>query len=219
LFTSRLVRKIACSSRFPLPGVISISDRNGGHILTFDDGPDPIVTPLLLDLLQEYKVQAVFFILGINVPGNEHIIKRIVDEGHLLGNHSYHHKCLTGIGSGEFIHDVIDFHETIDSFVLGSYRIFRPPQGLISFKQLLYLKRNNIDLMFWNFDSRDSWLQTPEEIAHWVDGNVSNRDKVLLFHDDNIKVVKALKILFTSQFGFLKRVVPASELLNEKCEV
>ena len=59
--------------------------------LTFDDGPHPVYTPKLLDGLKERNVKATFFLIGQNIEGNEEIIKRMSKEGHLIGNHTYHH--------------------------------------------------------------------------------------------------------------------------------
>ena len=66
--------------------------KNNNEIsITFDDGPNSIVTPKLLDILKEYDIKATFFCIGNKIQGNESIIQRINNEGHLIGNHSYSH--------------------------------------------------------------------------------------------------------------------------------
>ena len=59
--------------------------------LTFDDGPHPVYTPMLLEGLRERRVTATFFLIGENIEGNEEIVKHMSDQGHLIGNHTYHH--------------------------------------------------------------------------------------------------------------------------------
>ena len=66
--------------------------------LTFDDGPHPVHTPVLLDGLKERGVPATFFLMGSCIPGNEALVKRMQEEGHLIGNHSYNHVRLTKAG-------------------------------------------------------------------------------------------------------------------------
>ena len=63
--------------------------------LTFDDGPDPIITPQVLDILKRHNARATFFMLGYHVPGNEAVVKRIHQEGHEIGNHSWAHAHFT----------------------------------------------------------------------------------------------------------------------------
>ena len=69
--------------------------------LTFDDGPHPVYTPKLLDGLKERNVKATFFVVGKNIEGREDIIKRMDEEGHLIGNHTYDHVKITGLPEEE----------------------------------------------------------------------------------------------------------------------
>lgn len=65
--------------------------------LTFDDGPHPVYTPELLDGLKERQAKATFFVVGKNIEGHEDIIRRMDEEGHLIGNHTYDHVKITGM--------------------------------------------------------------------------------------------------------------------------
>ena len=69
--------------------------------LTFDDGPDPIQTPKVLKVLKEYQATACFFCIGHKIKGNEALLKSIVTEGHLIGNHSYSHVQLNMLSSSQ----------------------------------------------------------------------------------------------------------------------
>lgn len=67
--------------------------------ISFDDGPHKTYTPLLLDGLKERDVKATFFLIGENISGKEEIVRRMAEEGHLIGNHTYSHVKLSGMGS------------------------------------------------------------------------------------------------------------------------
>ena len=84
---------------FSLPALSKVAGQPGYIALTFDDGPDRKCTPLLLDGLKERGVHATFFLMGSNIEGKEDIVKRMSEEGHLIGNHSYEHSQLTKAGA------------------------------------------------------------------------------------------------------------------------
>lgn len=94
--------------------------------LTFDDGPHPIATPLVLDQLRRFGAKATFFCIGRNVADHAEIYQRILDEGHSVGNHTYSHLNGWKVKDNEYIADVLKAAELIDS------RLFRPPYGRIS---------------------------------------------------------------------------------------
>ena len=75
------------------------SVREGNICLTFDDGPDPIMTPKILDILTRHHVKGTFFLIGENVLANPELVKQISDEGHSIGNHTYYHKTIFPISS------------------------------------------------------------------------------------------------------------------------
>lgn len=94
--------------------------------LTFDDGPHPIATPFVLDLLNQYDAKATFFCIGRNVVDHTDIYKRIIDEGHAVGNHTHNHLNGWKVKDQEYIDDVVKAAEVIDS------KMFRPPYGRIT---------------------------------------------------------------------------------------
>jgi peptidoglycan/xylan/chitin deacetylase (PgdA/CDA1 family) len=94
--------------------------------LTFDDGPHPIATPFVLDALAKYNAKASFFCIGKNVVDHSAIYKRIIDEGHTVGNHTFHHVNGWKVNDREYIDDVLKASEFIDS------KLFRPPYGRIT---------------------------------------------------------------------------------------
>ena len=122
------------SSGFHYPLVYSGGSRKGKSVsLSFDDGPDPVLSPEILDVLKKYKVPAGFFLIGKKISGNEALVKRICEEGHIIGNHSFSHSNLWDFMSSEKM--AADIEKTVSAIrdVTGkSPRYFRPPYGVIN---------------------------------------------------------------------------------------
>lgn len=153
-------------------------------VLTFDDGPHPTRTPKTLDLLKRYNVKGTFFVLTEKFnSANEEILKRIIDEGHILASHGVHHKDPNGLSEGEFYYNlkestvaITDFLKKIGSDQEGLY--YRFPYGAYGktsayhhFNTMRTVSEdvygdNCIHFSFWDIDSAD-WAPklTVEEIA------------------------------------------------------
>ena len=97
--------------------------------LTFDDGPDEINTPKLLDLLSREGVSATFFITGQQAAKHPELMRRIVTEGHALGNHTFSHRDLTTVSSEEFRRELITTDRIIRATTNTYTTMFRPPYG------------------------------------------------------------------------------------------
>jgi peptidoglycan-N-acetylglucosamine deacetylase len=119
--------------------------------LTFDDGPHPIITPFVLDELQKYNAKATFFCIGKNVVDNPVVFRRILDEGHALGNHTYDHLDGWKTGNAAYLHNILKAKKYINS------DLFRPPYGRITANQQKDLKRQpeGIKVIMWSVLSGD----------------------------------------------------------------
>lgn len=115
---------------FYLPITSRGRSRGNAVALSFDDGPDPHVTPALLDLLSRYSVPATFFVTGRNASRHPEIIKAILERGHLIGNHSYSHNPFLMLKSGAIISREIESAQRELSGFGVSPRAFRPPVGV-----------------------------------------------------------------------------------------
>lgn len=145
----RLYREPPVWIRKLFPGLIwTIPNDNNEIYLTFDDGPDPEVTPWVLDLLAKYDAKATFFCLGRNVERYPEIFKRILCEGHAVGNHSYSHLDGWRTGKKRYVRDIERAAKLIQS------SLFRPPYGRIRPLQIKALKEK-YQIVMWDFMSGD----------------------------------------------------------------
>lgn len=185
--------------------------------LTFDDGPSHN-TPALLDMLAEYKIPATFFLLGGQVVYYPALVKRMVAEGHEVGNHSWSHPNLRRLGFKEQARQI----EETDSFLrsLGATPLFmRPPYGSFDDNTIKILENLGVSLMLWSMDSRD-WKRLPEDYSKlrstrgtvYDDGALRG---VFLFHDTHKNTVDDLpRIIANLKAGGCERFVTVSEYLR-----
>lgn len=164
--------------------------------LTFDDGPHDVCTSRLLDGLKERGVHATFFLMGENIEGNEALVRRMQEEGHLIGNHSYRHIQLTKAGEDK-VCDAIEQTEEIISGITGTRpQYLRPPYG--DWNDELEC-RMNLTTVFWTVDSLDWQLQNTSKIVQRVLKRAGNSDIILMHDIFPTSVDAALQIVDTLQ--------------------
>lgn len=169
--------------------------------LTFDDGPSPEYTPLLLDGLRERNVKASFFVIGSNIEkeGGEEIIRRIYEEGHLIGNHTWHHVDLSHL-STEDAWKELEMTDSLIKAVTGEETaLVRPPFGefprSMEEPDKLYVK--------WTVDSRDWVTKDTQEIVRKVVTDTEENDIILMHDCYETSVEAALQIIDTlSERGY-----------------
>ena len=163
------------------------------HIaLTFDDGPYP-ETIGVLDILKEYNVKATFFVIGKRVQEYPEIVKRMVDEGHVIGNHTYNHAKGTGFYSVQKLEQ--ELTSTIGEVFKATalkMNFYRPPFGVTSPSTAKVVAKLGLKVIGWSLRSFDTTLKTAQSIINDVMKAVKSGD-VILFHDDRIKVQEILK--------------------------
>lgn len=144
--------------------------------LTFDDGPIPEVTPWVLDLLDHYGIKATFFCVGDNVRKHPKTFRMVVERGHSVGNHTMHHLQGAKVTTARYVADIMEAHALIDS------PLFRPPHGLIRWKQAASIK-DNMRIIMYDLVTRDySKKLTGEQVLDNVRRYVRN-GSIIVFHD------------------------------------
>jgi peptidoglycan/xylan/chitin deacetylase (PgdA/CDA1 family) len=158
-------------------------------LFTFDDGPHETLTPLVLDILDEYQVRAMFFVVGRCVYKNPHLLELIKSKGHYIGNHSYEHHNDTLPGFFAYREDILKCQNLVKSLIGSELCFFRPPRGVITPKTLLAARSCRLRSILWSIGCRE-WANSndsPHTLARALLETLKPRD-ILLLHDDNPKV-------------------------------
>ena len=150
--------------------------------LTFDDGPDPVRTPLLLDLLAELDVKATFFLLGKLVDAHPELVARIVAEGHEIGNHTYNHRYLPLARSRSVAAELDATDRAIERATGITPTLARPPYGGRSPRNVRVFARLAKRLVLWDINSYD-WRGHPaDEVARRV-VDQARPGSIILMHE------------------------------------
>lgn len=123
--------------------------------LTFDDGPDQRFTPQILDVLKKHNVRGTFFVMGSRVKGHPEVAKRIVQEGHAIGNHTYWHPQLYNESLYRLKWETQETDKVLQEVVGFAPKLFRPPYGGLTDELVLELGRQDYKVIGWNVDSLD----------------------------------------------------------------
>jgi peptidoglycan/xylan/chitin deacetylase (PgdA/CDA1 family) len=197
------------------PGVLYFVETEEPVVaLTIDDGPDPGVTPGILDLLRQHAAHATFFLISGRVPGNEELVRRIVDEGHELGNHLTTDEPSILLRSPEFERRLLEAHEVLSRF--SEIRWFRPGSGWYSGSMLSAVRKHGYRCALGSvfpFDPQipSSWFATHHVLRRVRPGSI------IVLHDCSARGRRTAATLATilpklSRRGF--RVVGLSELVG-----
>lgn len=186
--------------------------------LTFDDGPDLTFTPEILEVLKSYGIKATFFLVGFKIQRHPEVVEKMLEEGHIIGNHSYSHLDFEKLSMEEMFDKQVQRNESLmrDGFDVQPIFI-RPPYGKITNEQVLYLANKGYKIINWSIDTYD-WQkeQTSEQIADSVMRHIHDGAIILLHSGGENKqnTVKALPDIIARirQMGF--SIVTVNELLR-----
>ncbi len=155
--------------------------------LTFDDGPHPVYTEQMLEVLEEAQVPATFFLLGQNIEGHEELVKEIAEKGHLIGNHTFHHVQITGLPKEKACEEIEETSQLIEELTGKGTEYVRPPFG--TWNEGLESSLDLIPVM-WTIDTLDWTTQNVDSIVEHVVKNVGEND-IILMHDSYKSTVQA----------------------------
>ncbi len=166
-------------------------------VLTFDDGPDNEYTPAILDVLKDYDVPATFFLVGNRMDKYNEVVTRIIDEGHLIGNHTWSHTNLTKISIKDVEEEIAKTDNLINKFAPTEQSLIRAPYGAISEEILLKAREMNYEMIHWSVDSQDWLVQDVDQILINTLTNIK-KGSIILFHSaggKNEKLANTVKVL------------------------
>ncbi len=154
--------------------------------LTFDDGPYPPYTEQVLDVLKEYHVPATFFVVGQNVEKYPELVKRIADEGHQIGNHTYHHIDLLKANRKDIAEEIDSTNKAILAASGIRTHLIRPPHGFRDPVVMEMMAERNMKVVEWSVMSRDWTNPGVDAIVERTVKKVKNGSIILLHDGDGI---------------------------------
>ena len=160
--------------------------------LTFDDGPHPVYTKKLLEGLAERHVEATFFVVGENIPGNEDLIARMKEEGHLIGNHTYDHVKICDMSGEEACEQVEKTSELVKEITGENTEFVRPPFG--AWNKEMECSFTMIPVL-WDVDPLDWTTKNSAAVVQKVLNSVEENDIILLHDCYDSSVEAALEIV------------------------
>ena len=176
------------------PGAPQLLEKYGGAYLgdtsknliylTFDEGYENGYTSLILDTLRDNNAKAVFFITGPYLKGQQELVRRMVEEGHMVGNHTIHHPSLPELDDSQLEEEVLGLDRAFQEKFNRNMEFLRPPKGEYSERTLSLTQKLGYCNLFWSF-AYDDWyrdrIRGPEYAKNMVMRNLHN-GAVLLLH-------------------------------------
>ncbi|HNP33069.1 MAG TPA: polysaccharide deacetylase family protein [Flavobacterium sp.] len=208
--TNLLIKRIFSNYVWEIPN-------NGNKVfLTFDDGPIPNVTEWTLEQLKAYNAKATFFCIGNNIEKHPEVFKKVIQEGHAIGNHTYNHLKGWQTPTDEYIENTKFCQSEITKNKLSNTTLFRPPYGKIKPTQSLILRKLGYKIIMWDILSCDfDQTITPEKCLDNVLKNVKS-GSIIVFHD-SIKAEQNLKYVLPKTLEFLKEKGFICERIDYNC--
>ncbi len=201
--------------------VFRSGERGNKIALTFDDGPDPVFTPRILDILSEWGASATFFLIAENARRYPEVVRLIVARGHEVGSHGMHHSPFWILTPKRSRLEIQESVAALQELTGGPVRCFRPPWGMFNLIAPYWMRRTDQKAVLWSLDSLDWFFLTParlisRKVARWV-----RPGSIVLFHDGSgirrtaAALVKALPKMLDNLK--IRGLVPVtiSELMDE----
>lgn len=213
----------------PQDGIVRRGPRQGGKrvSITFDDGPSPEFTPQVLDILGRYGVKATFFVIGRMAEQHPDIIRRMAQEGHDIGNHTYHHFNLILLDQAKIEAEIAHGEAAITAITGRRPELFRPPRGLYTNKIRRRVLERGYRIILWTVSAAD-WGPINVGAIIFRVMCFTRRGSIILFHDGGAivrrhggsrrRTVKALPVVIERlrRKGF--EIIPVSEMLELEAE-
>lgn len=154
---------------------------NNKILLTFDDGPVPQTTEIILSELSKNKIKAMFFCVGENIRKYPELANTILSEGHSIGNHTYNHKILRTLSYDEKINQINLFNKLLQDQFGYQVNYFRPPHGRFQLTTNRLLKENNLKNVMWSLLTYD--YKNNFELVKFAVTNFLEKNSIVVLHD------------------------------------
>lgn len=177
---------------FYIPSIIQIffpkliwnkPNQNNEIYLTFDDGPIPVVTERVLAILEKHQIQATFFCIGDNVRKNPEIFLKIIENGHVIGNHTFNHLKGWKTSTSNYVENTILCLNEFKKFRIEQSNLFRPPYGRISMNQIKQLRKMGYKIVMWDVLSKDYNSQIDSNTIINQVLKYAKSGSIIVFHD------------------------------------
>ena len=178
----RVLRRLADLALAPAFGSWNAGRASGSVALTFDDGPDPDVTPALIDRLAELDVRATFFLLTLRAERFPDLVARLTDAGHEIALHGLDHRRITGMPARQARGYLDDARRRLEQVVGRAVTMYRPPYGSQSMASLVAARRAGLQVVVWNGDAQD-WEDRPAPLVVRAAVDACKPGGILLFHE------------------------------------
>ena len=182
-----------------------VSNSGNTVYLTFDDGPIPEITTWVLEELKKYDLKATFFCIGENIEKHPEIFKKVISEGHAIGNHTFNHLNGWKTPTEAYIKNIKLCEEVIEKTTNynSKSKLFRPPYGKLKTAQARAIEKLGYEIIMWDVLSADFDTTLSKEQCL---NNVLSKVKpgsIIVFHD-SIKAFKNLEYVLPKTLAFLK---------------
>lgn len=184
--------------------------------LTFDDGPNETYTPLVLELLAKYDAVATFFCIGKHIEQHSDLVKEIVSQGHVIGNHSYSHSNFFDFyGTKKVIAELKKTDELVSNIIGKKMNLFRPPYGVTNPSIAKAIKHSKHQVIGWNVRSLDTVVKDPKKCIDRIIPKIKPGAIVLLHdsHENSIVILEQL-LIFLQNNNY--QTVSLETLVNTK---
>ena len=174
--------------------------------LTFDDGPDKVKTPLVLEILDKYNVPATFFCIGKNIEKQPRLFDKLISEGHAIGNHTFNHLKGWDTPTETYLENVEWCNLEIQKFenLNSESKLFRPPYGKIKSSQSKILRQLGYKIIMWDVLSADfDQTISPEQCLKNVLEKAES-GSIIVFHD-SVKAFPNLEYTLPKALAFLEK--------------
>lgn len=185
-------------------------------VLTFDDGPNKTYTPLVLELLTKYNATATFFCIGKHIEQHPDLVKEIVSQGHIIGNHSYSHSNFFDFyGTKKVIAELEKTDALVTNITGKKMNLFRPPYGVTNPSIAKAIKHSKHQVIGWNVRSLDTVLKDPKKSINRIIPKIKP-GAIVLLHDSHENSVAILEQLLIFLHDNNYQTVSLEALVNTK---